>query len=69
MGFTTVRVELFVDDPLMVQKQALAAGAMERNPVVEDRHETMSPEPIRRILQSAVVDPFGHLWLIGKILE
>jgi hypothetical protein len=26
------------------------------------------PEPIRRIAQGVVVDPFGHIWLIGKIL-
>ena len=26
-GFTTVRIELFVDDPVSVQKQAIAAGA------------------------------------------
>ena len=34
----------------------------------EDRFEMEGPEPIKRILQGAVVDPFGHMWLIGKIL-
>jgi PhnB protein len=68
-GFTTVRIELFVDDPIMVHRQALAAGAIEREPVKEHKHETIGPEPIKRMLQGALVDPFGHMWLIGKFLE
>lgn len=67
-GFTTVRIELFVDDPVAVQRRAIAAGATEHSPVNEHEHETEGPRPIRRMLQGAVVDPFGHLWLIGKIL-
>ena len=69
VGFTTVRIELFVDDPVAVQARALAAGAREHSPVTEDRYDMPGPEPIRRILQGAVVDPFGHMWLIGKVLE
>lgn len=69
VGFTTVRIELFVDDPKAMHRQALAAGATERNPVVEHRHETIGPKPIKGILQGAVIDPFGHMWLIGKIVE
>ena len=65
VGFTTVRIELFVDDPLAVQGRALAAGAREHSPVTEDLYDMPGPEPIRRILQGAVVDPFGHMWLIG----
>lgn len=68
-GFTTVRIELFVDDPITVQEQALAAGATEHSPIVEDYYEMQGAEPIRRIAQGAVTDPFGHIWLIGKILE
>lgn len=68
-GFTTVRIELFVDDPAEVYRRALAAGARERSPVAEHTHETAGVRPIKRVLQGAVVDPFGHLWLIGKILE
>ncbi len=68
-GFTAVRVELFVDDPVAVQRAAIAAGAKEHSPVSEDRFEMAGPRPIRRILQGAVVDPFGHMWLIGKIVE
>jgi PhnB protein len=69
VGFTTVRIELFVDDPVAVHKQALAAGAVEHSPVAEHEHTTVGPHPIGRMLQGAVVDPFGHLWLIGKFLE
>lgn len=69
VGFTTVRIELFVDDPIAVHRQALAAGAVEHSPVNEHAHEMCGPKPIKRMLQGAVVDPFGHMWLIGKILE
>jgi PhnB protein len=68
-GFTTVRIELFVDDPHAVQKQALAAGATERGQVVEHTYEMSGPKPIPRMLQGSVFDPFGHMWLIGKILD
>ena len=67
-GFTTVRIELFVDDPVAIQQRAIAAGAREHSPVEEHSHETSGPRPISRMLQGAVVDPFGHLWLIGKFL-
>jgi PhnB protein len=68
-GFTTVRIELFVDDPVAVHRQAVAAGATNHSPVAEHEHETRGPHPIRRMLQGAVTDPFGHLWLIGKFLD
>jgi PhnB protein len=68
-GFTTVRIELFVDDPVDVHGKALVAGAINHSPVEEHHHSTTGPSPIKRMLQGAVVDPFGHMWLIGKILE
>ena len=68
-GFTTVRIELFVDDPVAVYQRAVAAGAVARDPVVEHTHATVGPRPIKRMLQGSVIDPFGHMWLIGKILE
>src|SRR5262249_10891462 len=68
-GFTTVRIELFVDDPVAVQARAIAAGATQHSPVGEHDHITEGPHPIRRMLQGAVLDPFGHLWLIGKFLD
>jgi PhnB protein len=69
VGFTTVRIELFVNDPVSVQRRALDAGAIERSSVTEDQYEMAGPCPIKRMLQGAVVDPFGHMWLIGKIIE
>ena len=39
VGFTTVRIELFVDDPIAVQRRALAAGAIEHSPVKEHAHD------------------------------
>jgi PhnB protein len=69
VGFTTVRIELFVDDPIAVHSKALATGAIEHSPVREHTHTTMGPHPIKRMLQGAILDPFGHLWLVGKILE
>src|SRR5215472_1520128 len=69
VGFTTVRIELFVEDPVSVHRRALAAGATEHSPVEEHTHATTGPRPITRTLQGAVLDRFGHMWLIGKILE
>jgi PhnB protein len=68
-GFTTVRIELFVDDPVAVHRRALEAGATDRSPVEEHEHLTNGPKPIRRMLQGAVLDPFGHMWLIGRFLD
>jgi PhnB protein len=68
-GFTTVRIELFVDDPIAVHRRALGAGAVNHSPVEQHTHETIGTRPIKRMLQGAVVDPFGHMWLIGRILE
>ena len=69
VGFTTVRIELFADDPVSVHRQAISAGAAEHSPVGEHEQETFGPQPIRRMLQGAVIDPFGHMWLIGKFLD
>ena len=68
-GFTTVRIELFVDDPDSVHRRAVEAGATDVGQVQEHRHSMTGPRPIARMLQGAVVDPSGHLWLIGRILE
>jgi PhnB protein len=68
VSFTTVRIELFGDDPVAMHRQAAAAGATNHGPVEEHEHSTSGPKPINRMLQGAVVDPFGHTWLIGKIL-
>jgi uncharacterized glyoxalase superfamily protein PhnB len=63
-----VRIELFVDDPVAMHRQAVAAGARNHSPVEEHEHSVKGPKPIHRMQQGAVVDPFGHMWLIGKIL-
>ena len=68
-GFTTVRIELFVDDPVEVQKRAVAAGGREKDAVKEHVHPTKGPRPINRMLQGTVIDPSGHKWLIGKFLD
>lgn len=68
-GFTTVRIELFVDDPVAVQAKAVAGGAKLRNEVQEHSYDTVGAKPIRKMLQGSVVDPFGHMWLIGRFLD
>jgi PhnB protein len=68
-GFTTVRIELFVDDPHQVHRHAVDAGARNVGDVEEHRHSMTGARPISRMLQGAVIDPSGHLWLIGKVLE
>ena len=68
-GCTTVRIELFVDDPIAVQRRAIEAGGVEKDPVQEHEHETVGPRPIRRMLQGTVIDPAGHKWLIGRFLD
>jgi uncharacterized glyoxalase superfamily protein PhnB len=68
-GFTTVRIELFVDDPIGAYRRALGAGAVEHSPVEEHTFDMIGPRPIKRMLQGALVDPFGYVWLIGKILD
>ena len=61
-GTTTVRVELFCDDPDTVIKRALEAGATGR---LEDIRDHQAPWGIHR--QCHFTDPFGHLWLVGDM--
>lgn len=68
-GFTTVRVELFVDDPAAALAKAVAAGATLRNEVKEHSYPVVGPKPIGRMLQGSVTDPAGHIWLIGRFLD
>lgn len=67
--FTTVRIELFVKDPKAVASRAVAVGATEINPVIEHQYNTIGIRPIKKMLQGAIRDPFGHIWLIGCILD
>jgi uncharacterized glyoxalase superfamily protein PhnB len=58
IGITTVRVELFVDDPDEVIARAVAAGA-----IGGDIRDHEAPWGIHR--QGGFTDPFGHIWLVG----
>jgi len=68
-GHTTVRIELFVDDPRAVFETAIAAGAHERSAVTEHEDAIARSRAPMRMLQGSVADPFGHIWLIGKFLD
>jgi uncharacterized glyoxalase superfamily protein PhnB len=56
---TTVRVEVFVDDPDAFVARAVEAGAEGHDPV--RNHQT----PWGTHRQGGFFDPFGHLWLVG----
>jgi len=58
IGITTVRVELFVDDPDEVIARAVKAGATAGG--IEDH-----VRPWGKHRQGGFMDPFGHNWLVG----
>ena len=60
IGTTTVRVEVFVDDPDTFVERAIAAGANGSLDRVRD-HQM----PWGKHRQGGFYDPFGHLWLVG----
>lgn len=59
-GTTTVRVEVFVDDPDAFVARALAAGADGAGDPVRDHEAPWGPHR-----QGGFVDPYGHVWLVG----
>ncbi len=59
LASTTVRVEVFVDDPDAFVARAVAAGADGDDPV---RNHEM---PWGTHRQGAFWDPYGHRWLVG----
>lgn len=59
LGITTVRVELFVDNPDEVIGRAIDAGAAGDKIV----HEYSRPWGTHR--QGGFTDPFGHVWHVG----
>ncbi len=67
-GHTTVRIELFVDDPHAVHARAIEAGARARSSIEEHAYPTVNGTMLRMI-QGSVTDPFGHVWLIGRFLD
>jgi PhnB protein len=58
IGTTTVRVELFVDEPDEVMARAVEAGA-----TGDDIKNHITPWGMHR--QGGFTDPFGHIWLVG----
>jgi PhnB protein len=60
LGTTTVRVEVFVDDPDAFVARAVEAGADRAVDAVRD-HQM----PWGRHRQGGFTDPFGHRWLVG----
>ena len=58
-GVTSVRVEMFADDPDRIIERAVAAGASAGSSIVD--HE--APWGTHR--QGGFTDPFGHRWSVG----
>lgn len=67
-GCTTVRIELFVDDPAAAHARAVAAGATNRSAVTRYEYPTTSGK-LLRMDQGSVTDPSGHIWLLGRFLD
>ena len=59
VGTTTIRVEVFCDDPDGFIRRAIAAGASNLDSIRD--HER--PWGVHR--QGIFTDPFGHLWFVG----
>ena len=59
-GITTVRVEVFVDDPDAFVRRAVEAGADGSADEVRDHEAPWGPHR-----QGGFRDPFGHVWLVG----
>jgi uncharacterized glyoxalase superfamily protein PhnB len=60
LGSTTVRVEVFCDDPDTFIARALEAGARGS---LEDLKDHQTLWGCHR--QGGFIDPFGHIWLVG----
>lgn len=59
-GTTTVRVEVFCDDPDAFIARAVKAGASGTRDPIRDHQR---PWGVHR--QGVFTDPFGHLWFVG----
>src|SRR3954454_7022967 len=59
LGTTTVRVEVFADDPDAFVRRAAAVGANYHDPM--RNHEI----PWGTHRQGGLFDPYGHPWLVG----
>ena len=60
LGITTVRVEVFCDDPDAFIERAVDAGA---NGEIDKIRDHQAPWGIHH--QGGFIDPFGHIWLVG----
>jgi hypothetical protein len=60
IGTTTVRVEVFADDPDTYVERAIAAGA---DGALDPMRDHQTPWGTHR--QGGFHDPFGHVWLVG----
>jgi uncharacterized glyoxalase superfamily protein PhnB len=60
LGATTVRVEVFRDDPDAFIARAVAVGADGSSDPITDHQ---APWGLHR--QGSFTDPFGHVWLVG----
>ena len=58
-GTTTVRIEVFADDPDALIAKAAAASANYHDPI-RDHEAPWGPHH-----QGGFYDPYGHLWLVG----
>jgi PhnB protein len=56
---TTVRLNLLIADPDKLFERAIAIGAIEVAPIVDESYG---------LRQGRLADPFGHHWLIGRPL-
>jgi PhnB protein len=60
VGTTTVRVELFCDEPDSIVKRALESGASGDLGDLRDHERPWGPHR-----QGRFTDPFGHIWFVG----
>jgi len=60
IGHTTVRIEVFIDEPDSFIEKAVAAGAIVSTDGVQNHRV---PWGVHR--QGGFNDPFGHVWLVG----
>lgn len=60
LGSTTLRVELFCDDPDAVIERAISAGGIRGWHAIQGHQ---MPWGTHR--QGGFVDPFGHIWFVG----
>jgi PhnB protein len=60
LGGTSVRINLFVQDPDALAERAVSHGAVLIAPVADQDYG---------LRQGRLADPFGHHWLIGRPLD